>query len=386
MVICYCIWWCETGTFWSFWDGGKEVSEVSRPRGFPKVEIPAYVVRSFGSQGLPHWGPLQFFSYLYLHSHTHCSVRKFKEEIMMPEVLVCLSNYWSSNLHDILHNHMGRNLKITFWSLSWTQAGMTKACQIQRSGPGGRGLEPASAFPALWSLPTHPGPLFIKPAILSDGFTNTVSERLLGNWCDFWLRLLCMRGNKKERRGDRERETTNLRGTPCPTERRAWWQTKQLIVSSSTKGPGKLAPRGAAVTHLAQAVLALHISTSSMVEHLGYLMSASPVLRDLWCLPNLAAGSFVGKVMLWEATLRPHALPGGPLAPLLIVLAEMPVSFYSMESAFHSVLGPLDPLVSAIGHFWNKPLLFERQEASLISVRRPWPVVLKFSAIGSLGV
>ena len=155
MVICYCIWWCETGTFWSFWDGGKEVSEVSRPRGFPKVEIPAYVVRSFGSQGLPHWGPLQFFSYLYLHSHTHCSVRKFKEEIMMPEVLVCLSNYWSSNLHDILHNHMGRNLKITFWSLSWTQAGMTKACQIQRSGPGGRGLEPASAFPALWSLPTH---------------------------------------------------------------------------------------------------------------------------------------------------------------------------------------------------------------------------------------
>ena len=120
MIIYYCNWWCETGTFWSFWDGGKEASEVSRPRGFPKVETPAYVVRSFGSQGWPHWGPLRFLSYLYPHSHAQCSVRKFTEEIMMPEVLVCLSNSWSSNLHDILHNHMGRNLKITFWSLSWT--------------------------------------------------------------------------------------------------------------------------------------------------------------------------------------------------------------------------------------------------------------------------
>lgn len=53
VVICYCIWWCETGTFWSFWDGGKEVSEVSRPRGFPKVKIPVHVVRSLGFQGFP---------------------------------------------------------------------------------------------------------------------------------------------------------------------------------------------------------------------------------------------------------------------------------------------------------------------------------------------
>ena len=158
---------------------------------------------------------------------------------------------------------------------------------------------------------------------------------------------------ERDAKTERERETTDLRGTPCPTERRAWGQTKQLIVSSSTKGPGKRAPRGAAVTHLAPAVLALHISTSSLVKHLGYLMSASPVLRDLWCLPNLAAGSFVGKVMLWEATLRPHTLPGGPLVPLLIVLAELLASFYSKESASHC-FGPLDPLVSAIGHFWNQ--------------------------------
>lgn len=54
--------------------------------------------------------------------------------------------------------------------------------------------------------------------------------------------------------------------------------------------------------------------------------------------------------MLWEATLRPHTLPGGPLVPLLFVLAELLASFYSKESASHC-FGPLDPLVSAIGHF-----------------------------------
>ena len=43
--------------------------------------------------------------------------------------------------------------------------------------------------------------------------------------------------------------------------------------------------------------------------------------------------------MLWEATLRPHTRPGGPLVPLLIVLAELPASFYSKESASRSVWG-----------------------------------------------
>lgn len=90
--------------------------------------------------------------------------------------------------------------------------------------------------------------------------------------------------------------------------------------------------------------------------------------------------------MLWEATLRPHTLPGGPLVPLLIVLAELPASFYSKESASHSVLGLSILWCLPLVTFEISPLLFERQEASLINVRRPWPVVIKFSAIGSLGV
>ena len=101
-----------------------------------------------------------------------------------------------------------------------------------------------------------------------------------------------MCGKKKETEGDTERETTNLRRTPCPAERQARGQTKQVIVSSSTKGPGKLEHRGAAVTHLAQALLALHISTSSVVKHLGYLMSAALFLEiydvyQIWQLANL---------------------------------------------------------------------------------------------------
>lgn len=63
-------------------------------------------------------------------------------------------------------------------------------------------------------------------------------------------------------------------------------------MSSSTKGPGKLERRGAAVTHLAQAVLVLHISTSSRVKHLGYLVSAAVFLEiydvyQIWQLANL---------------------------------------------------------------------------------------------------
>lgn len=52
------------------------------------------------------------------------------------------------------------------------------------------------------------------------------------------------------------------------------------------------------------------------------------------------------------------------------------------------------PTVLGLSILWYLPLvtfeisslLFERQEASLINVRRPWPVVIKFSAIGSLGM
>lgn len=43
--------------------------------------------------------------------------------------------------------------------------------------------------------------------------------------------------------------------------------------------------------------------------------------------------------------------PWRALVPQLIVLAELPAGFYSEESAFQSLLGSLDPLVSAIGHF-----------------------------------
>lgn len=101
-----------------------------------------------------------------------------------------------------------------------------------------------------------------------------------------------MCGNKKKRAGQRERETTNLRGTPCPAARRAWGRTKPLIVSSSTQGPGKLEHRGVAVTHLAQAALALRISTSAVVKHLGHLLSAALFLEiydvyQVWQLANL---------------------------------------------------------------------------------------------------
>lgn len=72
----------------------------------------------------------------------------------------------------------------------------------------------------------------------------------------------------------------------------AWGQTKQLIVSSSTKEPGKLKHRGVAVTHLALAGLALHISAPWMVKHLEFLMSAALFLEiydidQIWQLANL---------------------------------------------------------------------------------------------------
>lgn len=46
------------------------------------------------------------------------------------------------------------------------------------------------------------------------------------------------------------------------------------------------------MTHLAEAVLALHISTSSMVRHLGYLLSTALFLEiddvcQIWQLVDL---------------------------------------------------------------------------------------------------
>lgn len=78
----------------------------------------------------------------------------------------------------------------------------------------------------------------------------------------------------------------------------------------------------------------------------------SPVLGDLRCLPNLAAGSFVGKVMLWDPTVQALE-PREAFGLLLIVLAELPASFCSEESALHSPRSSLGPLVAARGHFWN---------------------------------
>lgn len=182
-------------------------------------------------------------------------------------------------------DHVGRSLKnpILLLRLRTPKDRMTKALQMWSPGQGGEGRKPESLLSPLLSL-------FIKPGILSNGFSSNL-KKPLGGWCDFWLRLLCMCRNKKEGEGEKERETTNLRGTPCPTARRAWWQTKPLIVSSSTQGPGKLEHRGVAVTHLAQAALALHISTCSMVKHLGHLLSAALFFEiydvyQVWQLAN----------------------------------------------------------------------------------------------------
>lgn len=154
---------------------------------------------------------------------------------------------------------------------------------------GGQDLSPS--LPSWLAVSTLPHGLLSSS--LTDGGVDSQaqSQNARGDRCDFWLRLLRICGNKKRSEGEGERDP-QLERSPCPTERRTWRRTKQLTVSSSTKGPGRLEHRGAAVTHSAQAVLALRISASLMGKHLGYLMSAALFLEiyavyPAWQLANL---------------------------------------------------------------------------------------------------
>lgn len=136
-------------------------------------------------------------------------------------------------------------------------------------------------------------------------------------------------------------------------------------MSSCTQGPGKLQHTGAAVTHLAQAAPALHISAARTIKHLGHLVSAALFLEiyDVYQIWQPVPSSYkLGKVMLWEPAVHP-VLPGRPSGSCLLFLLNCrPVA--TAKKALSALPGALLFLRHLPwGMFEMSPLLFERHEA-----------------------
>lgn len=223
---------------------------------------------------------------------------------------------------------MGRNLKISFWPLNWGyQRTERQSCLGPDTRARRRGQSPGlpswlsahltlrqglfhQAWPPKWWIRSH-------------GVKNA-----LGDWCGFWLRLLCMWGSKREEKwGERKRDTDHQPARNTMSGREAGLVTDKAVNcerfhTGAWETPaqrGGCDPFGAGCAGVGY-FGSLHDQTP------GSPHGCSPVLRDVWCLPNLPAGSCVGKVMLWEPTVNPVLPRRASVSCLLFLLNCWPVS------------------------------------------------------------
>lgn len=158
-------------------------------------------------QGLLRQGP--WFSYcLYPCSHIYCSENL--KELWFGSVYLGIYDILDIQTFKHFTSHVRGNLKLLLWFLHWEfQDRMTKALNIWRRERGGEGVS-WNPYPLL----SPRTPASVPQAWRPKWWTHWHSlRRALGDWWHFWLRLLCVCGNREWG------ETTNLRRTPHPTER-----------------------------------------------------------------------------------------------------------------------------------------------------------------------